>query len=295
MKASPLLRAWLQRLETKGVHFYKKHRWMGWQDHQLVFNNPEGIIKINADATILALGGASWPRLGSQGEWVPWLEQKGIEVHPFRPANCGFIVKWSKHFSDKFHGQPIKTVILSFTDFNQKGEFVVTKTGIEGSLIYAAAAKLRDALESTGHATIMLDLAPDVSIEKLINTLQSPRGSQSQSSFIKKTTGIQGVKLGLLYEFAKKEMANPKELAAAIKELHVPIFSTNSITTAISCAGGIPFEELDDNLMLHKIPGVFCAGEMLDWEAPTGGYLLSACFATGRTAGHGALKWVDAL
>lgn len=293
MKASPLLRAWLQRLQVSGVTFHTRHRWIGWQDHLLIFDSPDGVIKIKPDAIILALGGASWPKLGSRGDWVSWLEQRGIEVTPFRPANCGFSVNWSKHFREKFHGQPIKPVVLSFKDFKQQGEFIVTKTGVEGSLIYTASAKLRNELESTAGAIITLDLAPNSSREKLITALARPRGSRSMTSHIKKTTGIQGAKLGLLYEFiAKEDFSNIEKLANAIKALPVPLCAPTAITTAISCAGGVRFEELDANLMLSKIPGVFCAGEMLDWEAPTGGYLLTACFATGRSAGKGAMRWL---
>ncbi len=294
MKASPMLRAWIHRLTSRGVTFHLRHRWSGWEDQQLVFETPTGVIKINPDATILALGGASWPKLGSKGDWVPRLLQAGIIVKSFSPANCGFYVNWSTHFSEKFHGQPIKSVVLSFKDFKQQGEFVITKKGIEGSLIYSASATLRDELASTGQASLTLDLAPDTSIEKLTQALGRPRGSMSLSSHLRKTTGIQGVKLGLLYEFIAKEIfENPNKLAHAIKALSIPLVSPTPLATAISSAGGISFEELDDHLMLRKMPGVFCAGEMLDWEAPTGGYLLSACFAMGRAAGKGALLWLS--
>lgn len=293
MKASPMLRAFIHRLKIRGVTFHLRHRWSGWEDQQWVFETPAGMVKIKPNATILALGGASWPKLGSKGDWAPLLTQAGIIVTPFSPANCGFYVKWSTHFSEKFHGQPVKSVILSFNDFKQQGEFVITKNGVEGSLIYSASAKLRDELASTGQASLTLDLAPDTSREKLIQALGRPRGSASLSNHIRKSTGIQGVKLGLLYEFVKKEtFENPHKLADAIKALPIPLVSPTSLATAISSAGGISFEELDDNLMLRKMPGVFCAGEMLDWEAPTGGYLLSACFAMGRAAGIGALHWL---
>ena len=296
MKASPLLRAWLKRLQNSGVNFHMRHNWKGWQNDSLIFDSPDGEIKIKPDATILALGGASWPKLGSRGEWVSWLEQAGVKVEAFRPSNCGFVVNWSNHFSEKFHGHPIKSVVLSFEDFKQQGEFIVTKTGIEGSLIYAASSKLRDALQSKGSAALLLDLAPDSSREKLIAALSKPRGSRSMTSHIEKTIGLKGVKIGLLYEFISKEdFANIEKLADAIKALPIPLTATAPIEKAISSAGGINFEELDSNLMLKKIPGVFCAGEMLDWEAPTGGYLLSACFATGRGAGRGALEWVKSL
>lgn len=294
MKASPLLRAWLQRLQHHGVTFHVRHRWIGWQHHQLVFDSPHGLIKIKPEATILALGGMSWPKLGARGDWVTWLEQAGVEVSPLRPANCGFTVNWTKYFSEKYHGHPLKSVILSFKDFKQQGEFVVTRTGVEGSLIYAASAKLRDEIDFTGSATLTLDLTPDSSKEKLMAALARPRGSRSMTSHIKKTIGIHGVKVGLLYEFTPKEDFNDSEkLANAIKSLHIPLSAPNPIAIAISSAGGIHFNELDANLMLHKIPGVFCAGEMLDWEAPTGGYLLTACFAMGKAAGKGVLTWMQ--
>jgi uncharacterized flavoprotein (TIGR03862 family) len=293
MKASPLLRAWLKRLQDGGVNFHTRHNWKGWQNDSLIFDSPEGEIKITPDATILALGGASWPKLGSRGEWTSWLEQAGVKVEPFRPSNCGFIVDWSKHFSEKFHGHPIKSVVLSFEDFKQQGEFIVTKTGVEGSLIYAASSRLRDALQSTGSAALSLDLMPDSSREKLIAALARPRGSRSMTSHIEKTIGLKGVKIGLLYEFVSKEdFANIGKLADAIKALRIPLTAASPIEKAISSAGGINFKELDEHLMLKKMPGVFCAGEMLDWEAPTGGYLLTACFATGRSAGKGALEWL---
>lgn len=294
MKASPLLRAWLKRLQNDGVNFHPRHNWRGWQNDSLIFDSPEGEIKVTPDATVLALGGASWPKLGSRGEWVSWLEQAQVKVEAFHPSNCGFIVDWTDHFREKFHGHPLKSVVLSFEDFKQQGEFIVTKAGVEGSLIYAASSKLRDAIQSTGSAAFTLDLAPDTSREKLIAALSRPRGSRSMSSHIEKTIGFKGVKVGLLYEFVSKEdFANIEKLADAIKTLSIPLIETSPIEKAISSAGGINFEELDSNLMLKKIPGVFCAGEMLDWEAPTGGYLLTACFATGRGAGRGALDWLN--
>jgi uncharacterized flavoprotein (TIGR03862 family) len=293
MKASPLLRAWLKRLQDGGVKFHTHHNWKGWQDDSLIFDSPEGEIKIKPGATVLALGGASWPKLGSRGEWSTWLEQAGVMVEPFLPSNCGFIVDWSKHFNEKFHGHPIKSVVLTFEDFKQQGEFIVTKTGVEGSLIYAASSRLRDALHATGTAALTLDLAPDSSREKLISALARPRGSRSMSSHIEKTIGLKGVKIGLLYEFVLKgDFANIEKLADAVKALKIPIRGVGPIAKAISTAGGISFSGLDGNLMLKKMPGIFCAGEMLDWEAPTGGYLLTACFATGRTAGQAAAKWL---
>ncbi|PIZ04068.1 MAG: aminoacetone oxidase family FAD-binding enzyme [Gammaproteobacteria bacterium CG_4_10_14_0_8_um_filter_38_16] len=293
MKASPLLRAWLKRLQANGVTFHTRHHWKGWKEKFLIFDSPAGFIKIKPDATILALGGASWPKLGSRGEWVLWLEEAGISIEPFYPANCGFIVNWSKHFSEKFHGHPMKSVVLSFKDFKQKGDFVLTRTGMEGSLIYAASAKLRDALASTGTAVLALDLAPDISREKLMVALAKSRGSRSLSSHIKKTTHLSDAKIALLYEFfSKEDLVKIEKLADAIKALHIPLSAISSLEIAISSAGGVHFEDLNDNLMLRKMPGIFCAGEMIDWEAVTGGYLLTACFATGRAAGNGALNWL---
>ena len=293
MKASPLLRAWLKRLQANGVTFHTRHHWKGWKEKFLIFDSPAGFIKIKPDATILALGGASWPKLGSRGEWVLWLVEAGISIEPFYPANCGFIVNWSKHFSEKFHGHPMKSVVLSFKDFKQKGDFVLTRTGMEGSLIYAASAKLRDALASTGTAVLALDLAPDISREKLMVALAKSRGSRSLSSHIKKTTHLSDAKIALLYEFfSKEDLVKIEKLADAIKALHIPLSAISSLEIAISSAGGVHFEDLNDNLMLRKMPGIFCAGEMIDWEAVTGGYLLTACFATGRAAGNGALNWL---
>lgn len=293
MKASPLLRAWLKRLQADGVIFHVRHRWQGWEDGHLIFDTPNGIKKIKPDATILALGGASWPKLGSSGDWVPWFLQHGVKVNSFQPANCGFTVNWSTFFIEKFHGSPIKSVILTFKDFKQQGEFVVTRTGVEGSLIYTASAKLRDEIASKGNAVISLDLVPQLSKEKLIKALSRPRNSRTLTNHIKVTTGIHGIKMGLLYEFISKEdLNNIEKLADAMKSLCIKLCAPNSIVTAISSAGGVSFEELDRHLMLLKMPGVFCAGEMLDWEAPTGGYLLTACFAMGRTAGNGARDWV---
>lgn len=293
MKASPLLRAWLQRLQSNGVQFHVRHRWKGWENGCLVFDTPQGEVRIKPDATILALGGASWPKLGSNGNGVPWLEQNGVKIRPFLPANCGFIVNWSSHFREKFHGEPIKSVVLSFQDFKQKGEFVATRTGIEGSLIYTISSRLREEIESRGVAVISLDLIPQLTQDNLIKALSRSRGSKTLTNHIKITTGIQGVKMGLLHEFiAKDDLNNIAKLASAIKSLSIPLIALTAIDTAISSAGGICFEELDCNLMLRKMPGVFCAGEMLDWEAPTGGYLLTACFATGRAAGNGAKSFV---
>jgi uncharacterized flavoprotein (TIGR03862 family) len=294
MKASPLLRAWLRRLDQSGVNVHLRHKWIGWTaDGSLRFETPDGEKTVRADAVILALGGGSWARLGSSGEWVDGLRQAGVQVRELRPANCGFDVAWSDHFRSRFEGQPIKSVILTFSDFQQQGEFIVTKHGMEGSLIYAASARIRDEIEVNGRATILLDLAPDSTKEKLAASLARPRGSRSTSSHLEKTVNIKGVKAGLLWEYVPKaDFADAHKLAEAIKNLPVPLVAPRPLDEAISSAGGVTFESLDAHLMLNSKPGVFCAGEMLDWEAPTGGYLLTACFASGRVAAQGVLQWL---
>ncbi|HEX9840521.1 MAG TPA: TIGR03862 family flavoprotein [Anaerolineales bacterium] len=295
MKASPLLRAWLKRLTDSRVNFHLRHNWHGWNAHQsLKFETPEGEKAVTADATVLALGGASWSSLGSDGVWVPWLEQAGVRVEAFKPSNCGFDVGWSPHFRERFDGHPIKSVVLSFGPFRQQGEFIVTREGVEGGLIYAASAMIRYEISARGKAMISLNMAPNRSLEWLIEKLSDPRGSRTMASHLEKTVGIKGVKAGLLREFVpKEEFANAERLAHFIKNLPIPLIATRPLDEAISTAGGVMFESLDENLMIHSMPGVFCAGEMLDWEAPTGGYLLTACFASGYTAGTGVLKWLD--
>ncbi len=298
MKASPLLRAWLQRLTDSSVAFHTRHRWMGWlPDQSLQFMRPVGEIAIKADVTVLALGGGSWSRLGSDGAWVPWLERVGARVEPLKPSNCGFDVNWSPHFRERFDGHPVKSVVLSFGAFRQQGEFIITKEGVEGSLIYAASALIRDEISAKGKATILLDMAPDRTLEWLTERLAKPRGSRSMASHLEKAAGIRGVKAGLLREFLTKadfaSTASTEKLASFIKKLPIPLIALRPLDEAISSAGGVTFESLDENLMLRSLPGVFCAGEMLDWEAPTGGYLLTACFASGYTAGMGVLKWLE--
>jgi len=297
MKASPLLRAWLKRLQDHGVTIHTRHRWVGWSEDQAVhFETEQGEKAIKADAVILALGGGSWRKLGSDGAWVDWLEQAGVKVEALKSANCGFDVAWSEFFKEKYQGQPLKSVVLSFGAFRQQGEFVVTKHGVEGSLIYACSALLRDAIAARGTTNIQLDLAPHLTREDVVSKLSKPRGSKTMASHLEKTVGIKGVKAGLLREFVSKDdFGNMEKLSDAIKALSIPLVAPRPIDEAISSAGGVLFEELDDHLMLKKIPGVFCAGEMLDWEAPTGGYLLTACFASGRVAGRGALRWVSNL
>jgi uncharacterized flavoprotein (TIGR03862 family) len=296
MKASPLLRAWLKRLTASGLTIHLRHKWRGWNaDWSLKFETPNGEKVIASAATVLALGGGSWSRLGSDGAWIPWLEQAGVRVEPLKPSNCGFDVEWSSHFREKFDGHPIKSVVLFFDSFRQQGEFIVTKEGVEGGLIYAASALLRDEISEKGNAIISLDLAPDRSLQWLEEKLSKPRGSRTVASHLEKTVGIKSIKAGLLREFLSKEdFASVEKLAASIKNLPVSLIAPRPLDEAISTAGGVMFESLDEHLMIRSMPGVFCAGEMLDWEAPTGGYLLTACFASGYVAGLGVLRWLDA-
>ena len=300
MKASPLLRAWLHDLDQAGVNFHTRHKWLGWDaEGGLLFETPDGNKKVRADATVLALGGGSYPRLGSNAAWVPLLRAQGVQVNDLKPSNCGFEVRWSEYFRDHFEGTPVRPVVLICSgalgnSFRQQGEFIITRQGLEGSLIYAASALLRDEIDASGRAEIRLDLAPDWSMDKLVSRLSKPRGKNSTSSHLKKAVGIQGVKAGLLWELLPKDVfQEPFRLAAAIKSLPVTLIATRPLEEAISSAGGLSFDSLDDNLMLRALPGVFCAGEMLDWEAPTGGYLLTACFSTGRAAGLSALDWLS--
>jgi uncharacterized flavoprotein (TIGR03862 family) len=299
MNAASLLKAWKNRLLDEGVHFHPQHKWVGWDaKSNLRFETPSGEIASQAGAVVLALGGGSWPQLGSTGTWVAFLRERGIPVVPFRPANCGFEVPWSEHFRTRFAGQPAKSVVIEFETsggekFRQQGEFVVTQYGVEGSLIYALSAPLRDEIEATGAATLRLDLVPDWSVERLVERLSRPRGKRSVSSHLKKSVGLEGVKAGLLWEFVPRpNFDDPAKLAATIKSLPLPLVAPRPLEEAISSAGGVDFSALDERLMIRSLPGIFCAGEMLDWEAPTGGYLLTACFASGRAAGLGALDWL---
>lgn len=295
MKASPLLRAWLRRLNASGVTFHLRHKWTGFlPDSTLRFLTPEGEVNVQADAVVLALGGGSWSRLGSDGAWVPWLEQAGAQVEALRPSNCGFDVAWSEHFREKYDGHPVKSVVLSFGEFRGQGEFIITKEGVEGGLIYTASAMMRDEIYANGKAVMLLDLKPDRTLEWLEEKLSRPRGKRSLASYLEKTLGIKGVKAGLLREFVSGEdFTNAERLAGLIKALPVPLAAPRPLDEAISSAGGVTFESLNGHLMLKSMPGVFCAGEMLDWEAPTGGYLLTACFSSGYAAGHGVLRWLD--
>ena len=300
MKAAPLLRAWLKRLRDAGVIFHMRHRWLGWeQDRKLHFDTPDGAVSVAADATVLALGGGSWARLGSDGAWLPLLAAQGISSAALKPANCGFDLAWSSHFRERYAGQPVKAVIASCSaadgsEHKRQGEFVVTDGGVEGSLIYALSAHLRDQIAAHGSATLTLDLATGKTLERVLAEVAQPRGSRSMASHLQSKVGITGVKAGLLRECVDKaDYAQPQKLAAAIKALPLQLLAARPIDEAISSAGGVLFEALDEHLMARAMPGVFCSGEMLDWEAPTGGYLLSACFASGRAAGLGAVAWLQ--
>ncbi len=304
MKAAPLLRAWLHRLREAGLRVHVRHRWCGWQQttpnlETLCFDTPNGRVTETTNAVVLALGGGSWAKLGSDGAWVAPFVQCGVQVAQLKPSNCGFVVEWSPYFRSRFAGQPLKSIALSFTDHDDKmqrrtGELMLTDVGVEGSLVYAVSATLRDAIATHGFATIVLDLAPDKTLERLIHEIAHPRGARSLSSHLQSRAGIKGVKMGLMREILPApDFNDPRRIATAIKSLPITLTATRPLDEAISSAGGVVFDELDANLMLHKLPGVFCAGEMLDWEAPTGGYLLTGCFASGRVAGLGALRWLN--
>jgi uncharacterized flavoprotein (TIGR03862 family) len=289
MKAAPLLRSWLHRLRAAGVRFHMRHKWTGWNAAgELVFDAPQGTTSVACTSVILALGGASWKRLGSDGAWVDLLKTRGVDIAPLVPSNCGFdvAVPWSEHFKSRFAGQPLKTVAID----GRRGEFVITESGVEGSLIYVLSSQLRDEMAANGSATFHLDLLPDFSLERVQREINHPRGSKSLSSHLKSRLGLDGVKMGLLYELLPKDqMGNAAQLAMACKALTIRLGSTRPIDEAISTAGGVRFESMTDGLMLKQIAGVFCAGEMLDWEAPTGGYLLAACMASGKRAAVGVL------
>jgi uncharacterized flavoprotein (TIGR03862 family) len=294
MKSAPLLRAWLHRLRESGVHFHVRHRWRGWNEQgALRFATADGESSLHPDAVVLALGGASWPQLGADGSWLPILSLREIAVAPLRPSNCGFDVAWSSHFRERFIGEPLKAVAATFGDVRKQGECVVTEHGIEGGLIYAHSAALRDEIERSGSATLHLDLLPDWTQQRVLDEVSHPRGSRSLSSHLQSRLGLKGIKANLLREvLSAGEMHDPAMLAHTIKNLPLRLIAARPLHEAISTAGGVAFEELDNQLMLRKMPGVFCAGEMLDWEAPTGGYLLSACLASGLAAGTGALNWL---
>ena len=302
MKAAPLLRAWLHRLRAAGLSLHARHRWTGWAAGDaptlLRFDSPQGAVACQFDAVVLALGGASWPQLGSDGAWAPGLVALGVDVAPLLPANCGFDVAWSPYFAQRFAGTPVKTVRLHFEAatgerFDRQGEFVITGGGIEGSLIYAASARLRDEVARAGKAQISLDLLPGRSVEQLTLALAKGRGARSLPNHLKEHAGLDGVKAALLRErwsaqqLTERVAQDPAGLAAALKDWPLTLGAARPVAEAISTAGGVRFEAGDDHGMLRALPGVFCAGEMLDWEAPTGGYLLTACFASGRAAALG--------
>ncbi len=324
MKAAPLLRAWLHQLRVAGVQFHMRHKWLGWADsaqvdesgktsnaaHDLQFVTPTGNVTVQADAVVLALGGGSWARLGSDGAWVPVLEEQGVQIEPLLPSNCGFDVCWSAYFAEKFAGQPFKTVAITVQSgdadkprFQKQGEFVATSTGVEGSLVYAASSWLRDDIAANGSATFHLDLLPDRTAEQVLAEVRHPRGSRSLVSHLKSRLKLDGIKVALLYEILGKDAMNDAvALAAGIKALPITVKAARPIDEAISSAGGVAFEGLDPALMLKTNPnlaagisaGVFCAGEMLDWEAPTGGYLLTASLASGFVAGQGVAQYLSA-
>ena len=317
MKAAPMLRAWLHRLRESGVRFHMRHKWVGWDasdgagdestrntergnspQQALLFMTPTGEQQVRADAVIFALGGGSWPRLGSDAAWVPLMTARDVPVAPLLPANCGFDANWSDYFRERFAGQPVKPVSITLIDTDgnaqhRQGEFVVTETGIEGSLVYALSAAIRERILRDGEVTIMLDLAPALTAQRVLDEVTRPRGSRSMSTHLQSRIGLGGVKLGLLHEALSKEaFADTALLAQTIKALPLKLIRPRPIEEAISSAGGVPFEALDARLMIGHVPGAFCAGEMLDWEAPTGGYLLTACFASGLAAGRGALAYL---
>jgi uncharacterized flavoprotein (TIGR03862 family) len=298
MKASPLLRAWLARLAASGVAFELRHLWTGWDAaDRLQFATPEGQVSVAADATVLALGGASWPRLGSDGAWVAPLEQAGIAIAPLQPTNCGVLVAWSDLFRQRFAGQPLKRIELSIGERKERGEAIVTATGLEGGAIYALSAPLREALSAGAEVELYVDLRPDMALSDLQARLSAPRAKQSLATFLRKAAHLSPAEIGLLHEAAlampgRLGGLSPDGLAALIKAVPVRVTGFAPIARAISTAGGVSFDEVDDRFMLRRKPGVFVAGEMLDWEAPTGGYLLQASFATGAAAANGALAWL---
>lgn len=297
-KAAPLLRGWVRRLRESGVRFHVQHRWLGWDEQgALRFNTSTGETRVLARSTVLALGGGSWPQLGSDGAWQSWLTDAGVDVAPLEPSNCGFDVGWSEHFATRHAGAPLKPVVADWSDPDGEhalqGECVVTATGIEGSLVYALSAVLREAIEQHGETTLHLDLAPGRDAQRLLRDLARPRAGRSLSEHLRRQAGLVGVKAALLYELVdKSRLADPEALARTIKRLPLTLKRARPLAEAISSAGGVRLEAMDASLMLQARPGTFCAGEMLDWEAPTGGYLLTACFASGRRAGRGAAAWL---
>jgi uncharacterized flavoprotein (TIGR03862 family) len=293
MKASPLLRAWLRRLDAAGVRFALRHQWTGWDGERLTFVAPTGAVTIETDATVLALGGASWPRLGSDGGWADLLTHAGVQVSPLKPANCGFRVAWSAHVR-RHAGEPLKRVALSFGAQSVRGEALLTDDGLEGGAVYALAPALRDAIAAHGEAVLQVALRPDLNADEIARRVAAPRGKQSLATFLRKALRLSPTEISLLQEATRGKLAAlaAPDLARLVNALPIWLTGVAPIVRAISTAGGIALDELDPHFMLRRRPGVFVAGEMLDWEAPTGGYLLQACFATGAAAGRGALEWL---
>ena len=303
MKAAPLLRAWMHRLRQSGVRFHMRHRWLGWNEQQsLVFETPQGVQDAQPAGTVLACGGGSWAALGSDGAWVPWLKAKGIEVASLLPSNGGFEVAWSPVFVEKYAGQPIKNAafaaggnVAPIPDQWIRGECMATAYGLEGTAVYALSALLRDALIKTGASTLYVDLLPDKTQDQVELAMKRGRGARSMSTHLKSTLGLTGIKSGLLMEMARPdERSNPARLAQLIKALPIRLVACRPMDEAISTAGGVMFDGLTPSLMVRSMPGLFCAGEMLDWEAPTGGYLLNGCLALGKVAGKGVVSWLAA-
>ncbi|MFD1197173.1 TIGR03862 family flavoprotein [Brucella gallinifaecis] len=290
MKASPLLRRWIQKLEAQGVKICTRHKWIGFQSGKPVIQTPSGTEIISCDAALFAFGGASWPRLGSDALWMKPFAEQGVKIAPMRPANCGFDVKWSDFFAERFAGEPVKSVTITSKAGVTQGEFVITSSGVEGSLVYAHSAALRDELEHQGCANLLLDLAPGRSLERLTLDLSRQDKKTSISNILRKGASLTGVKAALVLEFQRDK--DPVRLAQNIKALKVPLLRARPIDEAISSAGGIEWSEIDEHYMLIKMPGLFVAGEMIDWEAPTGGYLLTACFATAKAAANGMDNWL---
>ncbi|MFT6916010.1 MAG: putative flavoprotein (TIGR03862 family) [Motiliproteus sp.] len=297
-KAAPLLRAWRKRLELQGVSIHTRHRWQGWNAAGLLsFSTEQGELQLAASGVVLALGGGSWPRMGSDGHWVELLRQRGIEVADLESSNCGFDCNWSNHFSSRFAWQPLKSVAVCYPESGrppQRADLMITAGGIEGGAVYALSAALRRGLDTQEYVNLHLDLTPDRDQQQLFQALSKPRGKATLSSHLRKCTGLQGLKVGLLHELLSKEqLADPRLLAAAIKNLPLPLLRPRPIKEAISSAGGVRFSDLDEALMVQNSPGLFIAGEMLDWEAPTGGYLITGCLATGRASGLGLVRWLS--
>lgn len=296
MKAAPLLRAWLKRLRENGVVIHTRHRWLGWApEGGLLIQHPNGQTVTHPRATVLALGGGSWPRLGSDGAWLPWLAERGAGIAPLQPANCGFEVSgWSPVLKERFAGAPLKNIALSLADCApRKGECVVTEGGLEGSLVYALSAPIREAINQDGHCEVFIDLLPDRSLAQVETALNKPRGTRSMARHLQGQLRLEGVKAALLRELTDASVYQQMpRLAQAIKALPLTLLRPRPLAEAISSAGGVMRSALTDDLMLAAQPGVFCAGEMLDWEAPTGGYLLTACFASGRRAAEGVLRYL---